>query len=283
MHAVRGFTLIELSIVLVIIGLILGGVLVGRDLIETAAVRAEIAQVQQLDTAVTTFRVKYACLPGDCNNISMFLPGAINGNGNGSIDFCSSGDTGSCNSPNDEHMNVFPQLGQAKLIAGSFSNIASANAVGVNYPAAKLGQGAVGAFGWNGSGDGSTYTEWYFTTSTSYDVPESGWAAYDNFNSGSTKSNYFTSHQAAAIDSKIDDGFADTGNVQGSDSGEFGNYYRWYEDQGTYHTPNGGGCTDSTFHAYNNSNAAGGCALDIKWSNTDAAIPPWSWYSNALR
>src|ERR1700690_34231 len=60
-----GFTLVELSIVLVIIGLIIGGVLVGRDLISAAEIRAQISQIEKYQTAVNTFRVKYGYLPGD--------------------------------------------------------------------------------------------------------------------------------------------------------------------------------------------------------------------------
>lgn len=60
------FTLIELSIVLVIIGLIVGGVLVGRDMYEIAQARALMQQMQDIQVAVNTFRLKYSCLPGDC-------------------------------------------------------------------------------------------------------------------------------------------------------------------------------------------------------------------------
>src|ERR1035438_2217859 len=60
------FTLIELSIVLVIIGLIVGGVLVGQNLIAAAGVRATISQIEKYNTAVNTFRTKYNNqLPGD--------------------------------------------------------------------------------------------------------------------------------------------------------------------------------------------------------------------------
>ena len=55
----KGFTLIELSIVLVIIGLIVGGVLVGQDLIYAAKVRAQATQFERLKTAVYTFQGKY--------------------------------------------------------------------------------------------------------------------------------------------------------------------------------------------------------------------------------
>src|SRR3982751_930235 len=66
-EAEKGFTLIELSIVLVIIGLIVGGVLVGQDLIRAAEVRATISQIEKYNTAVNTFRGKYNALPGDLN------------------------------------------------------------------------------------------------------------------------------------------------------------------------------------------------------------------------
>jgi prepilin-type N-terminal cleavage/methylation domain-containing protein len=82
----HGFTLIELSIVLVIIGLLVGGILVGRDLIRVAELRADISAVDKFDAAVNTFRVKYNCLPGDCANATQFLEGAYNGNGNGVIE-----------------------------------------------------------------------------------------------------------------------------------------------------------------------------------------------------
>lgn len=50
-----GFTLIELSIVLVVSGLIVGGVLVGQDLIRAAGVRATITQIEKFNQAAHTF------------------------------------------------------------------------------------------------------------------------------------------------------------------------------------------------------------------------------------
>ena len=61
----QGFTLVEMSIVLVIIGLIVGGVLVGQDLVKGAQIRATVAQLQQYDAAINTFRGKYDQFPGD--------------------------------------------------------------------------------------------------------------------------------------------------------------------------------------------------------------------------
>lgn len=60
-----GFTLVELAIVLVIIGLIVGGVLVGQDLIKAAEIRSAVAQIEKYNTAATAFRTKYDGFPGD--------------------------------------------------------------------------------------------------------------------------------------------------------------------------------------------------------------------------
>ena len=57
--------MIELSIVLVIIGLIVGGIVTGRELIVSAAIRSQLAQMDRYQQAVNVFRVKYDALPGD--------------------------------------------------------------------------------------------------------------------------------------------------------------------------------------------------------------------------
>ncbi len=81
----------ELSIVLVIIGLVIGGVLVGKDLIESAKIRAQISQLDEIETQMNTFRLKYNCLPGDCSSATDFFgttvgtSTVVNGDNNGFI------------------------------------------------------------------------------------------------------------------------------------------------------------------------------------------------------
>ncbi len=91
--AIQGFTLVELAIVLVVIGLIAGGVLVGRDLINAAGVRAQVGQIEKYQTAVNAFRLKYNGLPGDLlasDAVQLgFVAragGASDGDGNGLIE-----------------------------------------------------------------------------------------------------------------------------------------------------------------------------------------------------
>lgn len=64
-----GFTLVELSIVLVIIGLIVGGVLAGGDMVKAAQIRATVSQPEKFNTAVNTFRDKFGAMPGDVGAI----------------------------------------------------------------------------------------------------------------------------------------------------------------------------------------------------------------------
>ncbi len=60
-----GFTLIEMSIVLVVIGLIVSAVLVGQTLILSARIHSTVAQYNKLVTGAKTFQAKYRWLPGD--------------------------------------------------------------------------------------------------------------------------------------------------------------------------------------------------------------------------
>ena len=83
----KGFTLIEIAIVLVIIGLLLGGVLKGQELITGARVRNLISQQDGIKAAFFGFQDRFRALPGDyasastnINNVSQ------NGNGNGRIE-----------------------------------------------------------------------------------------------------------------------------------------------------------------------------------------------------
>lgn len=72
----RGFTLIELSIVLVIIGLLIGGVLQGQEMINNTRLKTTVAQTDAITAAIQTFEDKYRMLPGDTTNAVAALIGA---------------------------------------------------------------------------------------------------------------------------------------------------------------------------------------------------------------
>ena len=103
----KGFTLVEIAIVLVIIGLLLGGVLKGQELIASAKVKATIAEIDSFATAFAAYQDKYRAIPGDDRNAQNNTnnQNVINGNGDGSIGY---GETG----------NVFQHLVSAGLLKG---------------------------------------------------------------------------------------------------------------------------------------------------------------------
>lgn len=86
MQSNNGFSLVELAIVLVIIGLIVGGILTGQDLIHASELNRTYAEINKVKTAMNTFRIKYNQLPGDINNGNSYWASSGNGNGNGRID-----------------------------------------------------------------------------------------------------------------------------------------------------------------------------------------------------
>ena len=75
------FTLVELSIVLVILGLLIGGVLAGQSLIHAAELRSIATDFRKYQTASYAFRDKYFYLPGPLPNATSFWPTALNGDG----------------------------------------------------------------------------------------------------------------------------------------------------------------------------------------------------------
>jgi prepilin-type N-terminal cleavage/methylation domain-containing protein len=83
----KGFTLIEIAIVLVIIGLLLGGVLKGQELITGARVRNLISQQDGIKAAFFGFQDRFRALPGDYASAATNINGvSISGDGNGRIE-----------------------------------------------------------------------------------------------------------------------------------------------------------------------------------------------------
>ena len=64
----KAFSLIELSIVLIIIGLLIAGIIGGKSLIESAKIRNVINEFNNLEKSIYTFKVIKDRLPGDVNN-----------------------------------------------------------------------------------------------------------------------------------------------------------------------------------------------------------------------
>jgi len=201
-----GFTLVELSIVLVIIGLIVSSVLVGQDLVRTAAIRNVIAQRDSFDAAVFTFRSRYNTLPGDGNTVAVNL--SCSGNGDGLLSLSSATQTAipainAVATVNTADSGCFWNvLGQGANSAGYIPGVFSGNAPAASnaniasiQPVSKLN----GLY-WAAFSNSATSVNYYFLgVSYTTAIPGAN-AAIDGVT-------------ALNIDTKIDDGAAATGTI----------------------------------------------------------------------
>ncbi len=138
----QGFTLIELSIVLVIVGLLLGGIFKGQELITQAKIRNITNDLTGTTTALHSYQERYRALPGDDAGAAArwTTPTTLSGNGNGQI-------TGNYNDTAGAESGYFWQhLRLSGLIAGATSDFtppqnAVSGATGVQ------GAGALGLTG----------------------------------------------------------------------------------------------------------------------------------------
>jgi prepilin-type N-terminal cleavage/methylation domain-containing protein len=215
-----GFSLVELSIVLVILGLLTGGILAGQSLIRAAELRSITTDYQRYTTATQTFRDKYQAIPGDMRNATRFwgdnntacadaaiangTPGTCNGNGDGII-----ANPTLAASATDEIPQLFNQLALAGLIEGSYTGTWNASAsytIGTTVPRLKMNNSMLfSGSGFNWPGDGDTYRLEY------------GNYLYYSGNGGGA---ILRPEEAWNIDTKLDDGKPASGFI----------IARWYND-----------------------------------------------------
>jgi len=248
-HSVKnGFTLIELSIVLIIIGLIVGGILVGRDLITAAAVRAQLSQIEKYNSAVNTFRAKYGYLPGDIPEPYASQQGlahrgqyAGEGDGNGLLECVlndvADSNVGYCQAAGETVMFwsdlTYANGSNPNLIDGSFSTASTTSPnytylTGANLdlylPKAKIGFGNylyVFSGAWSPVASGSQYSSY---GANYYGLSQA--AGIDNTDLGEVLGpSTLPVYMAYAIDKKIDDGLPQSGNVVARYLG--GIFWRW--------------------------------------------------------
>ncbi len=89
MRKQQGFTLVEIAIVLVIIGILLGGVLKGRELIENAKIANLAKSIEEIRAAVNAYQDRYRALPGDDKKVDKHittLAASDAGDGDGRIE-----------------------------------------------------------------------------------------------------------------------------------------------------------------------------------------------------
>jgi prepilin-type N-terminal cleavage/methylation domain-containing protein len=169
----HGFSLVELSIVLVILGLLVGGILAGRSLIRSAELRAITSEYDKYYVGLQAFRDKYIALPGDMNNASKFWGAQDGGDGLGTdcTDVAATSQA-TCNGNGDwtltgcsyEVYRAWQHLANAGLVEGTFTGMRGpGNACqvvgGKNAPRSRMGGAAWSIASGTWTSDGDDYAQ----------------------------------------------------------------------------------------------------------------------------
>jgi len=214
-----GFTLVEMSIVLVIIGLIVGGVIAGKSLIETAKLQNLIQEINDIRLALNTYELKYDALPGDHINAQAIFGAAACPNGGGGTNPCN-GD--GSNTIEDgvgyEDTRQFQHMALASIFHRKLKTWTS-NGGGALH---------ISSFGQNAGG-------------TIHYSPDLGQHVIRFADDSSTYGSYYSksvipSKDAMRIDKKYDDGQANSGKITASLTGT---HHRNWTDAELCHTNSG--------------------------------------------
>lgn len=214
-----GFTLIELSIVIVIIGMLVGGVLMGQNLIRNADLQTVVTDAAKYKSAAKQFSDKYLALPGDfaeatgvwgkdnaactADTGTAAVPGTCNGNGNGMMDASAGA------SATGEIFQFWKQLQLEGSAKGSFSGLSGSGGAthaiaGQNVPAGKVSNsGWSNASSFNYVGDVAAYALDY-GNQLIFGAQVAG---------ALTLNPILTPEEAWSIDTKIDDGKPASGSI----------------------------------------------------------------------
>lgn len=206
------FSLVEMAVVLTIISLLVGGVLVGQNMVRSSDIQATVTGVEEYRSAVMKFSDRFLELPGDFQTATGNWSGngIADGNGNGRIggDEAANPNLNSCTASDwSELWNVWVHLSKAELIPGEFTNTGNNSAVilGTNVPKTEINKGG--------------YTLLFcgdVTNNSNYFNATYGHIMHVGNGINVTESTHralFTTKEAAAIDGKLDDGYPHTGKV----------------------------------------------------------------------
>ncbi len=211
-----GFSLLELSIVLVIIGLIAGGIVAGSAMIRAAELRSVLTDIERFKTAHNTFRDKYLGIAGDLKNATAFWgtsTGCATDNTAGGIGTCNGDNNGGVTRPFTTSLEpalYWQHMALAGLISGSYTGEYDSGGLasdwftaGVNLP-----EGSINGSGYLiHQGTGATY----IGKNAPHDFIRIGTRSTSGHYNGSL----FNAEESWNIDIKTDDGLASTGNVWG--------------------------------------------------------------------
>ena len=214
-HRESGVSLVELSIVILIIGMLVGAVITGQQIMKASEMRVIISERDAVLSAATAFKDKYRALPGDMRNATTYWGAqdatastcrtatsttklTCNGNGNGMLE--------ETTTSGNEVFRFWQHLSNSGMYEGVYSGIAEGSTdfsavAGKNTPISKI--------------SGATWHTTYINATTSYFNLEYGNVIVFGANRANDfpKQPIFRPDEMQAIDLKIDDGMPAKGKI----------------------------------------------------------------------
>ncbi len=204
----HGFTLVELSVVLVILGLIVGGILGGQNLVKASKMRSVTSDANTYLTAISQFRSQYNYLPGDLPTATNYWSGSAAGNGDGLI-----------SQSTNEEFRVWDHLNLAGLLEQSYTGVAGGGGASDSIPGTNVPKGRLENSGFSFYYADMTATTKVYTATLGNMLTFGGTVA-----ASEPTTAILTPEDAYSIDIKMDDGLPGSGKwiANGTGGGNFG-------------------------------------------------------------
>ena len=186
----NAFSLVELSIVLIIIGLLVAGVSSGAKLIEQAKINKVITELKDYQSSVLTYQLTYDKLPGDMDDAESFFGASATDNGD-----------------NDGKIETAAAVTSESLLA--WEHMALSGVIGGSFTQVSTGVHTAGSTGPNTALANTCYAPYYWTTTAKNGIMVGTDAGTVNC-IGTTALKPQTVYK---IDKKIDDGIGNKGDI----------------------------------------------------------------------
>ncbi|MBL6665242.1 MAG: prepilin-type N-terminal cleavage/methylation domain-containing protein [Rickettsiales bacterium] len=193
------FSLIELSIVLIVIGLLIAGITGGASLIKSSELRSVMSEARGYAVAVNAFYSQYDALPGDYNQ-AVGSESTYYGNNNGNIEFAKDIDAYTAGSEGTIAWYALKQIGAIddSLV---YEEANASQIPGTNIPSSKIKSA-----GWIFDYFGGQNVVVLTAATTAADT--------DGDTADDVATAALIPSDALAVDSKIDDGISNTGKIR---------------------------------------------------------------------